>query len=200
MVGYRYYDAKDMQILFPFGHGLSYTEFVYSDLKVSAKKMKDTDILQVRVKVTNIGNMAGKEVVQLYVSPKDSHLVRTIKELRAFEKIKLEPGECREVTFLLEKRAFAYWNTVLHDWHVESGHYELLIGKSSREIEVQEIMSVFGQTGDGLLFQNQMSDMSTDENASVGASNPELIQAMMQYLPIQSLVGFRGWKRKRWKG
>jgi len=133
-VGYRYYETKKAEVLFPFGYGLSYTEFEYSNLILDKSKMADTDVLMVSVDVKNTGTIAGKEVVQLYVSPEGGEIIRPIKELRAFEKVDLLPGETKTVTFQLEKRAFAYWNTKIHDWHVESGKYKVMIGKSVRDI------------------------------------------------------------------
>ncbi len=126
-VGYRYYDKKKMDVLFPFGSGLSYTTFEYSNLTLSTDSMKDTDTLTVSVDVTNTGSVAGKEAVQIYVqAPENEILIRPVKELRAFGKVSLEPGETKTLTFTLDKRAFAYWNTTLHDWHVLSGTYTIL--------------------------------------------------------------------------
>ena len=133
-IGYRYYDKKKSEVLFPFGYGLSYTTFQYSDLKLNSDSIKDTDTLTVSVKITNTGSTAGKEIVQLYVSPKGGSVIRPLKELKGFDKVSLAPGETKEVTFVLNKRAFAYYNTAIHDWYVESGSYEILIGKSSRDI------------------------------------------------------------------
>ena len=133
-VGYRYYDKKKLDVLFPFGHGLSYTTFDYSNLKTSADTIKDTDVLRVEVDVTNTGDVAGKEVVQLYVGDKVSSVIRPVKELKGFEKVALNPGETKTVSFNLGKRAFAYYNTEIKDWHVETGEFDILIGKSSRDI------------------------------------------------------------------
>ena len=133
-VGYRYYDKKKLDVLFPFGHGLSYTTFDYSNLKTSADTIKDTDVLTVKVDVTNTGDVAGKEVVQLYVGDKVSSVIRPVKELKGFEKVALNPGETKTVSFNLGKRAFAYYNTEIKDWHVETGEFDILIGKSSRDI------------------------------------------------------------------
>ncbi|MDO4339164.1 MAG: glycoside hydrolase family 3 C-terminal domain-containing protein [Eubacteriales bacterium] len=134
LTGYRYYDAKNIEVLFPFGHGLSYTEFAYSNLKLSSDKLKDTDCLQVSVDVKNIGKRLGKEVVQIYVSAMEPDIIRPVKELRAFEKITLNPGEKKTVRIVLNKRAFAYWNTEIHAWYVPEGKYRIFIGKSSRDI------------------------------------------------------------------
>lgn len=133
-VGYRYYDKKKMDVLFPFGHGLSYTTFEYSDLRTDKEQMKDTDIMKVFVDVTNTGKRAGKEVVQLYVADKESTVIRPVKELRDFAKVELAPGETKTVTFTLDKRAFAYYSVRIHDWHVETGAFDIMIGKSSRDI------------------------------------------------------------------
>ena len=128
-VGYRYYTSKKQEVLFPFGYGLSYTTFTYGNLKLDKSAMTDQEALTVSVDVENTGNRAGKEVVQIYVAPGESETARPVKELRAFDKIELAPGEKKTVVFELDARAFAYWNTELHDWFVESGDYEI---KSAR--------------------------------------------------------------------
>ena len=133
-VGYRYYDKKKMPVLFPFGYGLSYTTFEYSDLKVSADEIKDTDGLTVSVKVKNTGDVFGKEVVELYVRNFEGIATRPVREIKGFEKVALNPGEEKEVTFELDKRSFAYWNTEMNDWVAETGVYGIEIGKSSRDI------------------------------------------------------------------
>lgn len=141
-VGYRYYDKKKMDVLFPFGHGLSYTTFEYSNLNVDKEKIKDTDTMTVSVDVTNTGKMAGKEVVQLYVADKKSKVIRPVKELRDFAKVDLAPGETKTVSFILDKRAFAYYSVEIHDWHVETGEFDILIGKSSRDIVLSKTVTV----------------------------------------------------------
>ena len=141
-VGYRYYDKKKMDVLFPFGHGLSYTTFAYSNLRTDKEQMKDTDIMKVSVDVTNTGKMAGKEVVQLYVADRESTVIRPVKELRDFAKVELLPGETKTVTFTLDKRAFAYYSVRIHDWHVETGVFDIMIGKSSRDIVLTKEVSV----------------------------------------------------------
>ncbi len=143
-VGYRYYDKKAMPVLFPFGHGLSYTTFSYSDLTLSAGKMKDTDTLTASVTVTNTGAVVGKEVVQLYVGEQNSKVRRPVRELKGFEKIELAPGESKTVTFVLNKRSFAYYETAIHDWFVESACYEISVGSSSRDIRAGGVVQVEG--------------------------------------------------------
>ena len=120
-VGYRYYTSKEMEVLFPFGYGLSYTTFSYGNLTVDKKEFKESEKLLVSVDVTNTGACTGKEVVQLYVAPKGGTIIRPVRELKAFEKTELAPGETKTVTFELDSRAYAYWNTEIHDWHVETG-------------------------------------------------------------------------------
>lgn len=133
-VGYRYYDTKEIPVRFPFGYGLSYTDFSYSNMRISSDKIRDCDILTVKVNVKNTGVIESKEIVQLYVADHTKKAIRPVKELKGFEKISLKPGEEKEVTFTLDKRSFAWYNTVIHDWYAASGTYEIMIGKSSAEI------------------------------------------------------------------
>lgn len=133
-VGYRHFTTQDLPVLFPFGHGLSYTRFAYSDAKLTAAWSPETQTLTAAVTLTNAGDRAGAEVVQLYVRDVESTAYRPDRELKAFEKIMLQPGESREVTFELDRRAFAYFDTVLDDWDVEAGDFELLFAASSTDI------------------------------------------------------------------
>ena len=133
-VGYRYYDTKEMPVRYPFGYGLSYTTFEYSDLQLSSDKIKDTDKLKVTLKVKNTGNRAGKEIVQLYVADKTGAASRPVKELKNFVKVELQPQEEKTVEMELDKRSFAWYNTDIHDWYAASGEYEILAAASSRDI------------------------------------------------------------------
>ena len=135
-VGYRYYDKLNIEPLFPFGHGLSYTEFGYSNLKLSSTDITDKDQLQVSLTVTNTGKVKGKEVIQLYVADKESSVQRPVKELKAFDKIELAPGESKEVSFTLSVRDFSYYSKVYDRWLAESGEFDILIGSSSRDIRL----------------------------------------------------------------
>ena len=135
-VGYRYYDKKDVTPLFPFGHGLSYTSFAYSDLKV-AKKVNAGQPVEVSLVVTNTGKVAGKEVVQLYVSDAKSSLPRPPKELKGFAKVDLKPGEVGTVTFSLDERALAFYDPHKKKWVAEQGVFEVLVGSSSRDIRLK---------------------------------------------------------------
>ena len=133
-IGYRYYDAKEMPVLFPFGHGLSYTTFAYTNPKVSAKTFKDADGVTVTVDVTNTGKVAGKEIVQLYVHDQKSGLVRPEKELKGFAKVELQPGETKSVSIRLDFRAFAYYHPEYKQWITEDGDFDLLIAASAFDI------------------------------------------------------------------
>lgn len=141
-VGYRWYDCRKMPVLFPFGYGLSYTQFEYSDLKVSESKIKDSDKLEVSLNVKNTGKVDGKEIVQLYVSDKTGVEIRPEKELKGFEKVFVKAGDTQKVSFTLDKRSFAYWNTDTKEWYAPSGEYEILIGASSRDIRLSAKIDV----------------------------------------------------------
>ena len=133
-IGYRYYDAKEMPVLFPFGYGLSYTSFAYSNPRVSSKAFKDVDGLTVTVDVTNTGNLAGKEIVQVYVHDQMSGLVRPNKELKGFAKVELQPGETKSVSIPLDFRAFAYYHPEYRQWITEDGEFDILIAASAADI------------------------------------------------------------------
>ena len=141
-IGYRYYDTAKKDVAFPFGFGLSYTTFEYSDIKLSNKKLKMPKPLKVTFTVKNTGDVAGAEVVQVYVRDTESTIYRPDKELKAFTKIFLEPGEAKTVTLELDKRAFAFYDAALGDWHVESGDFEILVGASSRDIRLSANVNV----------------------------------------------------------
>jgi beta-glucosidase len=136
-IGYRYYDARAMPVLFPFGYGLSYTTFAYANPRVSAQKFKDVDGLTVTVDVTNTGRVAGKEIVQLYVHDQKSALARPAKELKGFAKVALQPGETQSVAISLDFRAFAYYHPEYQQWITEDGDFDLLIGASAADIRGQ---------------------------------------------------------------
>ena len=141
-IGYRYYDTAEKEVLFPFGFGLSYTSYEYSDLKLSADSIKDTDTLTVSFKIKNTGAVAGAEIAQVYVADKESTIYRPKKELKGFTKVWLEPGEEKEVSVELSKRAFAYYNINIADWHVESGDFGILVGASSQDIRLEGTVNV----------------------------------------------------------
>lgn len=218
-VGYRYYDKKDMEVLFPFGYGLSYTTFACSNLRLSASEITDQETLTATVTVTNTGTCAGKTVVQLYVGDKVSSVLRPVRELKGFEKVALAPGESKDISFVLDKRAFAYWNTELGDWHVETGEFTIEVGQSSRDIEVCGTVTVNSTvklkkhyTMDSIymdiladpkaaqvvkpLLDGMMkafapgADDATD--AAKEAVSDAMGMAMVQYMPLRGAMSFGG--------
>jgi beta-glucosidase len=146
-VGYRYYDKKKLEPLFPFGHGLSYTTFKHSNLKLSAKSITPDQTLKVKVDVTNTGRLAGKEIVQLYVRDVKSTFARPEKELKAFEKVELNPKQTKTITFTLDREAFWYFDTVKNAWSTEPGEFEILVGASSRDIRLSGVVALTSETG-----------------------------------------------------
>lgn len=151
-IGYRYYDKKKKDVLFPFGYGLSYTDFTYSNMKVTVNGknaadvdvIKETDEIIVSADITNTGNCDGAEIVQLYIKNPVVYEIRPEKELRDFAKVFLKAGETKTVTFTLNARAFSYYETRIHDWYAESGDYEILLASSSRDIRLQYTVSITG--------------------------------------------------------
>ncbi|AIQ51519.1 glycoside hydrolase family 3 C-terminal domain-containing protein [Paenibacillus sp. FSL R7-0331] len=205
-VGYRYYDKKEIEPLFPFGFGLSYTSFSYSHLRLGKSSIQDSETVEVTVTVKNTGNVAGKEIVQLYVSDVESSVIRPLQELKGFAKIELQPGEAGEVTFTLDKRSFAYYNVKLGDWHVESGEFSVAVGASSRDIRLTAPLVVHSavttavkfhrNTTVGDLLDNPLTaDKAKDYSSIFGLEsamedNPEMFLAMMKYMPLRALVNF----------
>lgn len=139
-VGYRYYDTKEADVLFPFGHGLSYTTFAYSDLQLSRSTVHEGEDVQVTVTVKNTGAVVGKETVQLYVTPPKGERHRPVRELKGFAKVSLQPGESKEVQFTLDKRSLAYYEPELHDFYAESGTYQICVGASSRDLRLTGLL------------------------------------------------------------
>ncbi|HDX9656025.1 TPA: glycoside hydrolase family 3 C-terminal domain-containing protein [Bacillus toyonensis] len=205
-VGYRYYDAKNIEPLFPFGFGLSYTNFEYSKLSISKNEIKDTDTVSVLVNVKNAGSIAGKEIVQLYIKDVESSMIRP-------EKVELQPGEEKTVSFTLNNRSFAYYNVELKDWHVETGEFEILVGKSSREIVLQDNIFVQSTTiikktvhrntllGDIFadrmlapiakeLMEKALKDSPFASMAEGDSDASEMMDAMLNYMPLRALVNF----------
>ena len=214
-VGYRYYDKKKTGVLFPFGYGLSYTTFGYANLQVSSRTIQDTDTLHVTVEVTNTGSVFGREVVQLYIADREATVNRPVKELRGFDKIGLAPGETKTVSFTLGKRDFAYYNTALSDWHVESGQFEVIIARSCNEPVLTETVYVETTTViprrctpdtifldikqdekamalvRPLLEQSQFIPARENEDADEGLED-RIFASMLDYMPLRSLVSFGG--------
>ncbi|MCR4925955.1 MAG: glycoside hydrolase family 3 C-terminal domain-containing protein, partial [Clostridiales bacterium] len=178
-VGYRYYDTAKVNVRFPFGFGLSYTSFEYSDLKLEKTKIKDDEKLKLSFKVKNTGKVAGSEIAQLYIKDIESTIFRPEKELKEFAKVYLEPNEEKEITFELGKRAFAYFNVNINDWHIESGDFEVMVGSSSRDIKLRETVTI----------------TSSDENVAIPdyrESAPEYYNGKMQEVSDASFKAVLG--------
>jgi len=214
-VGYRYYEMKDMEVLFPFGHGLSYTTFKIDNLKIERVGKKDTDKITVYADVTNTGDVAGKEVVQLYVSDKTETEIRPVKELKGFAKVYLNPGEKKTVQMELDYRSFAYYSTELSDWFAPGGKYEILVGDSSANIAVSETIELEAtkklpfKVTSTTIFADLMKHPELDEivqkklmpylaifgggeegGSASEAITDDMVQAMIRYMPLRSLRSF----------
>ena len=135
-IGYRYYEKAQQPVRYPFGYGLSYTTFEYSGLNLDKSEMDENDTLSVSFRVKNTGSVAGSEIAQLYVGDRESTIFRPVKELKGFKKVYLEPGEEKEITITLNKRAFAFFNIKTNDWCVESGDFDIYVGASSADIKL----------------------------------------------------------------
>lgn len=135
-VGYRHFDQKNLAPLFPFGHGLSYTSFAYRDLRIEPSTLDGAGNIEVSLTVANTGSRSGAEVVQLYIQDEESSVPRPKKELKGFQKVFLQPGEERQVAFVLDKSALAFYDIVTKDWITEPGKFQVLVGSSSRDIRL----------------------------------------------------------------
>jgi beta-glucosidase len=136
-VGYRYYDKHNIAPQYPFGYGLSYTAFNYSDLKITSSTISSGQQVEVSMKLTNSGARAGAEVVELYVHDGHSSVDRPVNELKGFERVTLAPGESKTISFSLDKSALSFYSTAKHDWVAEPGQFEVLLGASSRDIRLK---------------------------------------------------------------
>ena len=236
-IGYRYYDKREMDVLFPFGYGLSYTSFHYSNPKlivngqsvsgsssvaaegaepnvIPSITARPQDQIQVSVDITNTGDMAGREVVQLYIKNVKCDAIRPEQELRNFVKVSLEPGETKTVTMDLDARSFAYYNTQIHDWYAPSGAYEIRLSSSSRDVRQQLTLHLendrklpFTVTDisscgdvyrfandpsplDTLLIKSGFADASDAAGDSMGGGTAEMMRAMYNDTPLHSILSF----------
>ncbi len=202
-VGYRWYDARDLEVSYPFGHGLSYTTFAYSDAAVSS----DASGLTVRVTVTNTGDRAGADVVQVYTSLPGSAVVRAPRELKGFAKVALEAGESREVAVHVRREDLAYWDTRVDRWLVEGGTYTVEVGASSRDIRATAQVDVEGdavrvpltlESSIGELMAHPvasqfiMQAMAADDTLTAGLMADPGMFKMMESFPIGRLASFPG--------
>lgn len=216
-IGYRYYDKKEMDVRFPFGFGLSYTTFEYSNLRLGSGKMTDGGKLTVSVDITNTGACAGKETVQFYVADKTGKVQRPVRELKGFDKVSLEPGETKTATAVLDDRAFSWYSTDLGDWYAFPGEYEISAGASSRDIRLTasvqyeterclpvniDLNTTIGQLLDddrtrefGRMLSREMDKffgLGDDDQSDAGseAFNDEMAAAMAASQPIRGIINF----------
>ena len=213
-VGYRYYDAARVEPLFPFGHGLSYSSFEYSDLSVDKAEFHDTETVRLRLDVRNSGPVEAQEVVQIYVGDLKSGVQRPPRELKAFAKVALAPGETRRVEFELGKRAFAYWSPAHGDWVVETGEFELAVGASSRDLRLRALVRVESTAEDRRVWDlnsclaelagkprtaDRALALMRQLGAAFGATEPgstaaKMMEAMVAELPLRAIVSLSGGK------
>ncbi|NHD15628.1 MULTISPECIES: glycoside hydrolase family 3 C-terminal domain-containing protein [unclassified Actinopolyspora] len=204
-VGYRWYDARDFAVRFPFGHGLSYTSFAYSDLSLRAHEAGTT----VRATITNTGQRAGREVVQVYTGVPDSAVTRPPRELKGFACVELQPGQQREVTIELPRHDLAHWDTRFGSWVVEGGEHTVEVGSSSRDIRLKGTVEVAGdETRAPLTLQSSLGELLRDPQArqvlqrmveqasgaevlSTALNDPGLV-SMMESFPLDRLPTFLG--------
>lgn len=216
-VGYRYYDAKEMPVAFPFGYGLSYTSYAYSNLRIDKPEITENDTVTVSVDVTNTGDIEGKEIVQLYVRDLTGAARRPLRELKGYEKVSLKPGETKTVNFVLDYRSFAWYHTGIKDWYAASGDYRILIGASSRDLRLSEKVHLTTQKllplkvhmnttlGDLLAdertagyaadFKKQLEDIfgassSQDQGDGDVAISDEMNNAMIASMPLRNVVSY----------
>lgn len=206
-VGYRWYESRKIQVRWAFGHGLSYTGYTYSNLKLSAQEMTDDTLVQVSVDVTNTGSVSGKEVVQMYVSDRNTTHGRPVKELKGFAKVELAPGETKTVILTLNARDLSYWHEELGDWYAPSGTYQVLIGHASDDIRLTQelhfctkkllpmVVSAASTIGElkvdprtaPVITRLLKEDMA---NSFDEAGAGEMWEAMMTSMPLKSLKSF----------
>ncbi|HEX9150632.1 MAG TPA: fibronectin type III-like domain-contianing protein, partial [Flavobacterium sp.] len=149
------YDKKKIEPNFPFGYGLSYTTFAYSDIQANRTSAKDTDPITISIKVKNTGKVAGKEVAELYVHEQVTEVSRPENELKHFEKVALLPGEEKTVTFQLTSRDFAYFNSKSHDWAIKSGKFDIRVGGSSRNLPLQQTIDIQSTKTPKIIFTRE---------------------------------------------
>jgi len=187
-VGYRYYDHGEKPVAFPFGYGLSYTKFAYSNLKLSSSSFKSGDKLEVSFDVKNTGEVAGAEIAQVYVAPKNTAIMRALKEIKGFDKVFLQKGESRTVKISLDARSFAYYNVPKGTWAIEGGAYEILVGASSRDISLRGEVQVAGDGYETLLKDQRKN---SPEYFNLGAKGLKVSDASFEALYGQKLSSIK---------
>lgn len=211
-VGYRWYDTRKMPVRWAFGHGLSYTQFEYSNLRVNKEKIAQGEDVHVAIDVKNVGHMGAKEVVQLYVHSAHDGVARPEQELKGFEKVYIAPGKTETVEFELNPRAFAYYESAIRDWYVEGGAYEIRIGASSRDIRAAKTIEIeagkpipvrvtmdttFGDLmkipGSQPILQPVMDGMMAQfGGVPEDDSMSGMMNAMVGFMPLHALKSFGG--------
>lgn len=204
-IGYRFYDVRRRAPLFPFGFGLSYTTFFYSDLRVAPAMSDDTLTVTAQATIRNSGSVAGKEIVQVYVREQRPRVVRPEKELKAFAKVTLQPGEEKTVSFSLEERDFAYYDTMERRWVVNSGKFDILVGASSQDIRLMQTIDLHDPkavvprlTRDSLLkeFKNHPKGKAFYPVliAAFGMGDPDqgdmAVRAFLEDMPVYKVSAF----------
>ncbi len=212
-VGYKYYDKKNMSVLFHFGYGLSYTTFKYDNLKVDIKKGEQLKVY-VSVDIKNTGDMDGEEVVQLYISAPASNVARPVRELKGFEKVFLKVGERSTVKFELNNRTFCYYDIYENKFRIEDSEYKIAIGKSSREMVLEQIIKLSGEkVFKKYTVNSTFGDILKDEKATLilkpfiekskelfkqnfgskqskDAITDEMLASMLKYMPLRGIFSF----------
>lgn len=212
-VGYRWYDARNLQVQFPFGFGLSYTDFRLDNLRLSADTFRNGQSMEASVDVTNVGSRAGAEVIQLYVGFNGKDTVgRPVRELRGFEKVMLDPGQTKTVTIVLDSRAFSYWEQRISDWYAEEGTYTVYVGTSSRDLPLTATVTVeamplplpaearrtLGDLMDLAKTQEQLHQVfhlagalgTNLESLSGDADATTMVRSLVDALPLHSVKSF----------
>lgn len=212
LIGYRHYDTHQVVPLFPFGFGLSYTQFRYDNLNVSNTTLSQDETLTIKVDITNIGQRHGKEIVQVYLSDHSGEINVPEKQLRGFDKVSLAPGETKTVEINLDRRDFAYFHPDLDDWQVPTGEFVIRVGASSRDIRLEKSVKVEGDTPVLQIHRNKLiGDLANNPSLLEvlqralakavearpklglmvgGETGDDMLEAMGKYLPLRALVSF----------
>lgn len=199
--GYRWYDTRDIEPMFPFGYGLSYTTFEYSDLRLSADRIGEDETLDVKVTVTNTGSRSGKEVVQLYVHEHESRFPRAVRELKDFAKVEIGAGESVDVTLAVGGKDLAQWDVSVDGWVVNTGEFDVVVGSSSRDLHLQATFHVESTSLPKKVFTRESpmgelmavpsvaeivrENMPTHFTEATGA---DMLMNFMQHMPLQKLT------------
>ncbi|MCL4395372.1 MAG: glycoside hydrolase family 3 C-terminal domain-containing protein, partial [Chloroflexi bacterium] len=187
-VGYRYYDKKELEPLFPFGFGLSYTKFDYRNLRLSRSEFAAEETIQLSVEVANTGSRAGQEIVQVYVRDLKSRLSRPEKELKAFGRVALAPGEAKTMSFALDKTALAYYDPSVERWVAEPGEFQALVGASSRDIRLTAGFNYRGEKMSGVELSTGQSLRALLDDARARSVVDKFIAPLLAHYPIESLA------------